>query len=242
MAFKSKYKRVLLKISGEALMGAGDYGVEPATLKRISDDVKEVWSAGVEVCLVVGGGNIFRGVKGAAEGLDRATADYMGMLATVMNSLALQNALEAIGVPTRVQSALPMTAVAETYIRRRAVRHMEKGRVVIFAAGTGNPFFTTDTAAALRASEMGCDLLLKGTKVDGVYDADPVKVPGAKRFERLNYLEVLSRDLGVMDAAAIALARENAIPIVVFSIYQKGAFAQVLAGQGRYTIVSEKGE
>jgi uridylate kinase len=187
----------------------------------------------------VGGGNIFRGIQGAAQGLDRATADYIGMLATVMNALALQNAMERLGVPTRVQSALPITTVAEPYIRRRAQRHMEKGRVVIFAAGTGNPFFTTDTAAALRASEMGCDLILKGTKVDGVYDADPVKVPGARRYEQLNYLQVLSQDLGVMDAAAISLARENGIPILVFSIYEPGAFARVLSGQGRFTLVSD---
>ena len=239
MATVSKYKRVLLKISGEALMGDGDYGIDRTTAERIAADVKDVWSSGVQVCLVVGGGNIFRGVQGAAQGLDRATADYIGMLATVMNSLALQNTLEHLGVPTRVQSALPITAVSEPYIRRRAVRHMEKGRVVIFAAGTGNPFFTTDTAAALRATEMGCDVLLKGTKVDGVYDADPVKVPTAKRLERLTYLEVLSRDLGVMDAAAISLARENRIPILVFSIYDRGAFARVLAGEGRFTLVTE---
>ena len=198
MGDKPAYQRVLLKISGEALMGDREYG------------------------------------------LDRATADYIGMLATVMNSLSLQNALERIGVPTRVQSALPITTVAEPYIRRRAVRHMEKSRVVIFAAGTGNPFFTTDTAAALRATEMGCQLILKGTKVDGVYDADPVKVPNAKRYERLKYLEVLARDLGVMDAAAIALARENQIPILVFSIYEAGAFARVLKGEGRYTLVTDK--
>lgn len=234
------YKRVLLKISGEALMGDLDYGLDRPTVERIAQDVREVHAGGVQVCLVVGGGNIFRGIQGAAQGLDRATADYIGMLATVMNSLALQNALERLGVPTRVQSALPITTVAESYIRRRAVRHMEKGRVVIFAAGTGNPFFTTDTAAALRATEMGCELILKGTKVDGVYDADPVKVPAAKRYERLTYMQVLSQDLGVMDAAAIALARENAIPIMVFSIYEAGAFARVLQGEGRYTLVTDK--
>jgi uridylate kinase len=240
MGDKPAYQRVLLKVSGEALMGDLDYGLDRPTLERIADEVREVHALGVEVCLVVGGGNIFRGIQGAAQGLDRATADYIGMLATVMNSLSLQNALERIGVPTRVQSALPITTVAEPYIRRRAVRHMEKGRVVIFAAGTGNPFFTTDTAAALRATEMGCDLILKGTKVDGVYDADPVKVPTAKRYDRLTYLEVLSRDLGVMDAAAIALARENRIPILVFSIYEAGAFARVLKGEGRFTLVTDK--
>ncbi|HKY95251.1 MAG TPA: UMP kinase [Kiloniellales bacterium] len=240
MSQPSRYKRVLLKISGEVMMGDLDYGIDRGTVERLAEDVREVHALGVEVCVVVGGGNIFRGIQGAAQGLDRATADYIGMLATVMNSLALQNALEHLGVPTRVQSAMTITTVAEPYIRRRAQRHMEKGRVVIFAAGTGNPFFTTDTAAALRASEMGCDLILKGTKVDGVYDADPVKVPHAKRYEQLNYLQVLSQDLGVMDAAAISLARENGIPILVFSIYEPGAFARVIAGQGKFTLVSDK--
>ena len=232
------YKRVLLKISGEALMGGQEYGLDPAIVDRIAADLKAVHEAGTEVCLVVGGGNIFRGLSGAATGLERATADYMGMLATVINSLAMQNALEKIGVPTRVQSAIPMASVAEPYIRRRAVRHMEKGRVVIFGAGTGNPFFTTDTAAALRASEMGCDALLKGTKVDGVYDADPVEVKGAKRFNRLSYRQVLTEDLGVMDHAAISLARENHIPVLVFSIYEPGAFAAVLRGKGKYTLIN----
>jgi uridylate kinase len=240
MSQPSRYKRVLLKISGEVMMGDLDYGIDRSTVERLADDVRQVREMGVEVSVVVGGGNIFRGIQGAAQGLDRATADYIGMLATVMNALALQNALERLKVPTRVQSALPITTVAEPYIRRRAQRHMEKGRVVIFAAGTGNPFFTTDTAAALRASEMGCDLILKGTKVDGVYDADPVKVPNAKRYEQLNYLQVLSQDLGVMDAAAISLARENGIPILVFSIYEPGAFARVLSGQGKFTLVSDK--
>ena len=238
---KSKYKRVLLKISGEALMGDRDYGLDPKAVTRIAGDVQSAQQMGVQVCLVIGGGNIFRGLAGAASGMERATADYMGMLATVINSLAMQSALERLNVNTRVQSAIPMATVAEPYIRRRAVRHMEKGRVVIFGAGTGNPFFTTDTAAALRASEMGCDLLLKGTKVDGVYDADPVKVAGANRLERLTYLEVLTKDLGVMDHAAISLARENAIPIMVFSIYESGAFAKVLCGEGRYTMVCGEG-
>ncbi|GAB4196227.1 MAG: UMP kinase [Thalassobaculales bacterium] len=234
-----RYRRVLLKISGEALMGERDYGLDPGTVERIADEVQEVSRLGVHVCCVIGGGNIFRGMSGAARGMERATADYMGMLATVMNALALQNALEKRGVQTRVQSALPISAVCEPYIRRRAIRHMEKGRVVIFAAGTGNPFFTTDTAAALRATEMGCDAILKGTKVDGVYSADPVKVPDATRHDRLSYLDVLSRDLKVMDAAAISLARENSIPILVFSIHNPGAFADVICGKGRFTIISE---
>lgn len=235
-----QFKRVLLKISGEALMGGGEYGIEPEMVGRIAKDIKEVTELGIEVCVVVGGGNIFRGVSGAAEGMDRSAADYMGMLATVINSLALQNALEQIGVTTRVQSAIPMSSVCEPYIRRKAVRHMEKNRVVIFAAGTGNPFFTTDTAAALRASEMGCDALLKGTKVDGVYTADPVKVPDAKKLDKLTYLEVLSKDLGVMDASAISLARENNIPVIVFSIKRPGAFAELMQGRGECTIVTEK--
>ena len=235
-----KYRRVLLKISGEALMGASDYGLDPDAVARIAADVRQVHDMGIEVCLVIGGGNIFRGLSAAATGMERATADYMGMLGTVINSLALQGALEKLDVMTRVQSAIPMATVAEPYIRRRAIRHMEKGRVVIFGAGTGNPFFTTDTAAALRASEMGCDVLLKGTKVDGVYDADPVKVKDAKRYERLSYREVLTKDLAVMDHAAISLARENNIPILVFSIYDPGAFAEILRGAGRYTIVGNE--
>ncbi|WP_282608208.1 UMP kinase [Pelagibius sp. Alg239-R121] len=237
MADSPKYKRVMLKISGEALMGSREYGLDPATVDQIAGDVRDVNQLGIEVCLVVGGGNIFRGLSGAAAGMERSTADYMGMLATVINSLALQNALEKLDVDTRVLSAIPMATVAEPYIRRRAVRHMEKGRVVIFGAGTGNPFFTTDTAAALRASEMSCDILLKGTKVDGVYDADPVTVPDAKRYDCLTYMQVLTQDLGVMDHSAISLARENSIPIAVFSIYQPGAFAEVLHGNGRFTIV-----
>ncbi len=233
------YRRVLLKVSGEALMGDRDYGQDPAIVMRIAAEIKAVHSLGVEVAVVIGGGNIFRGVAGAAAGMERATADYMGMLATIMNSLALQGALERVGIPTRVQSAIAMQAICEPYIRRRAMRHMEKGRVVIFAAGTGNPFFTTDTAAALRASEMGCNALLKATKVDGVYDADPKKVANAKRYERLSYLDVLSQDLQVMDASAISLARENRIPILVFSIHEEGGFADVVQGKGRYTIITE---
>jgi uridylate kinase len=220
-------------------MGARDYGISTEVVSKIAADVGSVVAMGVQVCLVIGGGNIFRGVSGAAAGMERASADYMGMLATVMNALAVQNALEKRGVQTRVQSAIPMASICEPYIRRRAIRHMEKGRVVIFAAGTGNPFFTTDTAAALRAVEMGCDALLKGTQVDGVYSADPRKVPDATRYERLSYLDVLSRDLAVMDASAISLARENGLPIVVFSIHAPGAFAEVMAGRGRFTVVTD---
>ena len=234
-----KYRRVLLKISGEALMGERDYGLDPVVVGRIADEVKSVHALGAEVCVVIGGGNIFRGIQGAAVGMERASADYMGMLATVINSLAMQNALEGEGIATRVQSAISMQSVCEPYIRRRAIRHLEKGRVVIFGAGTGNPFFTTDTAAALRASEMGCNALLKATKVDGVYDADPHRVAGAKRFERLSYHEVLARDLQVMDAAAVSLARENRIPILVFSIFESGGFAEVVRGKGRFTIVED---
>jgi uridylate kinase len=233
------YKRVLLKLSGEALMGEGDYGLDPETVDRVAGEIKGVIEKGVQVSAVIGGGNIFRGVSGAASGMDRATADYMGMLATVINALAMQNALEKVGVQTRVQSAIPMASVCEPYIRRRAMRHMEKGRVVIFAAGTGNPFFTTDSAAALRASEMQCDALLKATKVDGVYSADPKKDPTAKRFDRLTYLDVLSKDLEVMDTSAISLARQSKIPILVFSIFEHGAFANVVHGKGRFTIITD---
>jgi uridylate kinase len=232
-----KYRRVLLKVSGEALMGAGSFGIDVATVDRIARDVKDAVAAGSQVCMVIGAGNIFRGLAGAAAGIDRSTADYMGMLATVMNALAMQAALERTGVICRVQSAIPMSTVCEPYIRRRAIRHMEKGRVVIFAAGTGNPFFTTDTAAALRAAEMNCDALLKGTQVDGVYSADPKKVPGAERYDTLSYHEVLARDLQVMDASAISLSRENAIPILVFSIRDSGTLAGVLRGEGRATII-----
>jgi len=233
------YRRVLLKISGEALMGGREFGLDPDTVNRIAGEVQMAVAAGAELCLVIGGGNIFRGIAGAAQGMQRASADYMGMLATVINALAMQNALEQLGVQTRVQSAIPMATVCEPYIRRRAQRHLEKGRVVIFAAGTGNPFFTTDTAAALRASEMGCQAIMKGTKVDGVYSADPMKDPKAERFERLSHLDVLSRDLKVMDAAAVSLARENRIPILVFSINKPGGLAEVLTGKGKYTIISD---
>ncbi len=235
-----RFRRVLLKLSGEALMGDRGYGIAAETVDRISAEIRQVHSLGVQVAVVVGGGNIFRGVSGAARGMERASADYMGMLATVINALALQNACEREGVQTRVLSAIPMQTVCEPYIRRRGVRHMEKGRVVIFAAGTGNPFFTTDTAAALRASEMDCDALLKGTQVDGVYDADPRTAPDAKRFETLSYMDVLSKDLRVMDHSAISLARENRIPIVVFSVQEPGAFADVVVGRGRFTTITEE--
>jgi uridylate kinase len=232
------YSRVLLKISGESLMGKLPYGIDPEMVGTVAQQVKDVVATGVEVCLVIGGGNIFRGMSGAAAGMERATGDYMGMLATVMNALAMQNALEQIDVPVRVQSALTISAVCEPYIRRRATRHLEKGRVVIFAAGTGNPFFTTDTAAALRASEMNCQALLKGTRVDGVYSDDPEKNKDAKRFDRVSYMQVLTDDLRVMDASAIALSRENNIPILVFSIETPGEFERVVKHEGRFTIVS----
>jgi uridylate kinase len=232
-----RFKRVLLKMSGEVLMGTQEFGLDPATVKRVARDIKNVVDLGVEVCVVVGAGNIFRGVSGASQGMDRTTADYMGMLGIVINALALQNALEQLDVPTRVQSAIPMNAICEPYVRRKAFRHMEKGRVVIFAAGTGNPYFTTDTAAALRASEMACDAMFKGTKVDGVYTADPKKDPTATRYDRLNYMDVLTKDLKVMDATAISLARDNHIPIVVFSVLEEGNFEKVITGQGACTIV-----
>jgi len=232
------YSRVMLKISGESLMGKLPYGIDPEMVGTVAPPVKDVVAKGVEVCLVIGGGNIFRGMSGAAAGMERATGDYMGMLATVMNALAMQNALEQIDVPVRIQSALTISAVCEPYIRRRATRHLEKGRVVIFAAGTGNPFFTTDTAAALRASEMNCQALLKGTRVDGVYSDDPEKNKDAKRFDRVSYMQVLTDDLRVMDASAIALSRENNIPILVFSIETPGEFERVVKHEGRFTIVS----
>ena len=239
---RPRFNRILLKLSGEALMGQGQFGIDPDAVANLAGEVAEAKAAGHELCLVVGGGNIFRGMAAAAKGFDRATADYMGMLATVMNALAVQNALEKIGVDTRVQSAIPMATVSEPYIRRRAVRHMEKGRVVIFAGGTGNPFFTTDTAAALRAAEMGCDALFKGTSVDGVYDADPKKVSGANRYETVSFGTVLSDNLKVMDATAVALCRDNNIPIVVFNIRQQGNLARVLGGGGTATIVQNEGE
>ena len=231
------FKRILLKLSGEVLMGQGQFGIDPATVDRVAGEIAAAKQAGHELCVVVGGGNIFRGIAGAAKGFDRTSADYMGMLATVMNAIAVQNALEKMGVETRVQSAIPMASVCEPYIRRRAIRHMEKGRIVIFAAGTGNPFFTTDTASALRAAEMNCDALFKGTSVDGVYDADPKKVADANRYESLSYDQVLADNLKVMDAAAVALCRENNIPIIVFNIREDGNLASVLRGMGSSTIV-----
>ncbi len=240
MSLTPKYRRVLVKVSGEALMGDGQFGIDVATVDRIAKDVAEAANTGIQLCMVVGGGNIFRGLAGSAKGIDRATADYMGMLATVMNALALQAGLERAGVASRVQSAIAMNNVCEPYIRRRAIRHMEKGRVVIFGAGTGNPFFTTDTAAALRAAEMGCDAMMKATQVDGVYSADPKKDPTAIRYDSLSYHDVLARDLKVMDASAISVSRENGIPILVFSLGDPGALAQVLAGRGRATIIEEK--
>lgn len=233
-----QYKRVMLKMSGEVLMGTQEFGLEPNTVNRVAEDIKQVVKDGTEVCVVVGAGNIFRGVSGASQGMDRTTADYMGMLGIVINALALQNALENIDVPTRVMSAIRMDSICEPYIRRRAMRHMEKGRVVIFAAGTGNPYFTTDTAAALRASEMDCDAIFKGTKVDGVYSADPMKDKTATHFDRITFIDVLTKDLKVMDATAISLARENNIPIVIFSVREKGNFYNVLNQKGKFTIVS----
>ncbi len=235
----ARYKRVMLKISGEALMGDQGFGLHPPTVERIAKEIQTVHDLGVEICLVIGGGNIFRGLQGSAQGMERTTADYMGMLATVMNALAMQGALESLGVYTRVISAITMNEVAEPYIRRRAVRHLEKKRVVIFAAGTGNPYFTTDTAATLRASEMACEAIFKGTKVDGVYDKDPAKHDDAKRFETVTYDEVLAQHLGVMDASAIALARENDLPIIVFSLDAPGGFRSILDGEGTFTTVVE---
>ncbi len=239
---RPKFHRILLKLSGEALMGQGQFGIDPDTVAGLASEIAAARAAGFEICLVVGGGNIFRGMAGAAQGMDRAQADYMGMLATVMNALAMQNALEQIGVETRVQSAIKMDQVCEPVIRRRAERHLAKGRVVIFAAGTGSPYFTTDTGAALRAAEMKCDALFKGTSVDGVYNADPKKVSGASRYEKIGFDRVLADDLKIMDAAAVALCRDNNIPIVVFNIRQPGNLADVLAGRGKATIVQNGSE
>lgn len=236
-----KYKRVLLKLSGEALMGPGQFGIDIPTCENFARAIKQAREAGAEICLVIGGGNIFRGVAGAAKGMERAQADSMGMLATVMNALAMQSVLESLGVPTRVQSAIRMEAICEPYIRRRAQRHMEKGRVVIFAAGIGNPFFTTDTGAALRAIEMNCDALLKGTQVDGVYSADPKIDPNAVRYEEVDYKEFLAKDLRVMDSSAVSLMRDNNIPIVVFSLKEEGSLLKVLHGEGTSTTISNHG-
>jgi len=234
---KGKPNRVLLKVSGESLMGERDFGLDYDSLHRIAEDIFAVHSTGVQVCLVVGAGNIFRGLSGSEMGIERTTADGMGMLATVINSLAMQSVLEGIGADTRVQSAIPINSICEPYIRRKAVRHLTKGRIVIFAAGTGNPFFTTDTAAALRAAEMSCDLLLKGTQVDGVYTKDPKLEPSAERYDRLSFTRVLREDLKVMDAAAISLARDNNIPIMIFSIHDNGAFKEIIDGNGKFTLI-----
>jgi uridylate kinase len=231
------YKRVLLKLSGEALGGDQGYGIDPNTITAIAREVKQVVELGVELCLVIGGGNIFRGLAASSKGMDRASADYMGMLATMINSLAMQDALEKVGVDTRVQSAISMAEVAEPYIRRRAIRHLEKGRVVIFGAGTGNPYFTTDTAASLRAMEIGADVILKGTKVDGVYSADPKKDPTATKYERLSYLEVLRKGLQVMDATAISLCMDNSLPIIVFDLTTEGNVCRVVCGERIGTLV-----
>jgi uridylate kinase len=231
------YKRVLLKLSGEALMGEAPFGIDPAVTTQIAKDVHEIQALGVQTAVVIGGGNLFRGLAASAKGMDRATADYMGMLATVINALALQDALEHNGVPTRVASAIEMRAVAEPFIRRRAVRHLEKGRVVVFAAGTGNPYFTTDTAAALRAMEMKADVILKGTKVDGVYTADPMTDPGATKYDRISYLQVLERGLKVMDATAISLCMDNKLPIVVFNLRTSGNLRRVIMGEAVGTTV-----
>ena len=239
MPKSTNYRRVLLKVSGESLMGGQSYGIEWDFVHRLAGDIQAVRELGIELCVVIGGGNIFRGVSGADIGMERASADYMGMLATVINGLAVQHALEHRGVETRVLSAINIQSVCEPYIRRRAVRHMERNRIVVFAAGTGNPFFSTDTAAALRAAEMGCQALLKGTQVDGVYTADPRQDPDAKRYERLTYQEVLTRELKVMDAAAISLARENQIPIVVFSIHTNGALVDAVTGKGTSTVIGD---
>lgn len=233
-----EYKRVLLKMSGEVLMGSKEFGLDPDTVERIAQDVKSVVDSGVQLCIVLGAGNIFRGISGASQGMDRTTADHMGMLGIVINALCLQNALENIDVQTRVQSAIRMDEVCEPYIRRKAMRHMDKGRVVIFAAGTGNPYFTSDTGAALRASEMNCDLIAKGTKVDGVYCSDPKTNADAVKFDKVSYLDVLTKDLKVMDATAISLARENDIPIMVFDIREAGNLEKVLSGEGDFTLVT----
>tara|TARA_B100002052_G_scaffold110517_1_gene102056 strand:+ start:88 stop:804 length:717 start_codon:yes stop_codon:yes gene_type:complete len=233
----TKLKRVLLKISGESLMGVDSYGIDVSTVDRVAKEISQVCKLGIETCLVIGAGNIFRGLSGAAAGMDRASADYMGMLATVMNSLAMQNSLERLGFQTRIQSAISMTEVCETYTRRRAIRHMEKNRIVIFAAGTGNPYFTTDTAAALRASEMDCDAIFKGTKVDGIYDKDPIEYNEATKFDKITYSEVLSKNLRVLDSSAVSLARDNNIPIIVFSIKENNSFLNIIKGKGSCSVV-----
>jgi len=241
MTEKPIYKRILLKLSGESLMGSKDFGMDAVAVNEVAKDLKELVLQGVEVCVVIGGGNIFRGIAGAAAGMDRTSADYMGMLATVMNALSLQDALEnKQGLQTRVMSAIPMPTVCESYIRRRAVRHLEKGRIVIFAAGTGNPFFTTDTAATLRAIEMNCDVIMKATQVDGIYDADPNKTKDARRYDKISYEDVITKNLSVMDASSIALARDNNLPIIVFSQHDEDALQKAVRGLGKFTVVCQK--
>ncbi len=235
-----KYGRVLLKLSGEALMGSQEFGIDAAVLQHLADEIKPVWQDGVEIAVVVGGGNIFRGIQGAAAGMDRAQGDNMGMLATVINCLALQDCFERNGMDSRVMSAIEMHQVCETYIRRRAIRHLEKGRIAIFAAGTGNPYFTTDTAAALRACEIGAEILMKATKVDGIYDADPMKHPEAKKFDTITYHEVLERELKVMDATATALCHDNHMPMMVFDMGQDGVFQKAIHGEPVGTTVVEE--
>ena len=241
MTEKPIYKRILLKLSGESLMGKKEFGMDATAVNEVAKDLKDLALQGVEVCVVIGGGNIFRGIAGSAAGMDRTSADYMGMLATVMNALSLQDALEnKQGLQTRVMSAIPMPTVCESYIRRRAVRHLEKGRIVIFAAGTGNPFFTTDTAATLRAIEMNCDVIMKATQVDGIYDADPNKNKGAKRYDKISYEDVITKNLSVMDASSIALARDNNLPIIVFSQHDEDALQKAVRGLGKFTVVCKK--
>jgi uridylate kinase len=237
---KLTYNRILLKVSGEALMGGLGHGIDVAEISRIANEVVEARALGAEISIVVGGGNIFRGMAGAAQGMDRGEADYMGMLATVMNAIALQGGLRQAGLDARAMSAIPMPTVCEPFTRSAALNHLGEGRVVIFAAGTGNPYFTTDTAAALRAAEMGCDALMKGTSVDGVYSADPKTMPNAKRYDRISYDDVLAQNLKIMDAAAIALARDNNIPIIVFSIREPGNVVKIVQGNGKYTVIDGK--
>lgn len=231
-------KRILLKISGESLMGEANYGLDVSKAKFIANEIKKIYKAKIQICLIIGGGNIFRGIKGAAEGIDRSTSDYMGMLATVMNALSMQSQLEKINVPTRVQSAIVMSQIAEPYIRRKAIRHLEKNRIVIFAAGTGNPFFSTDTAAALRASEMNCSMIVKGTKVDGIYDKDPLTNPDAKFFKNISYLDVLNKNLRVMDSTAISLAKESKIPILVTNLNNKNSMINAINDVGKFSKIS----
>ena len=231
-------KRILLKISGESLMGSSNYGIDVSTINKISNEIKNVYKKKYQICLIIGGGNIFRGIKGASEGIDRSTSDYMGMLATVMNALSLQSSLEKINVPTRVQSAITMSQIAEPYIRRRAIRHLERDRIVIFAAGTGNPFFSTDTAAVLRASEMNSDVIFKGTKVDGIYDKDPVNNPDAKKINKISYTDYLNKEIKVMDATAISLAKDRSLPIIIFSILKSSNIIDIVNGNGSYSIIN----